>query len=309
MKLPIYLFAGFLDSGKSTLLRTKVEQGDIPTDGPSLLLLCENGQTSFSPDWCARYQITPLRFKTPAELTAAAVGAALQKQPYQRVLVEYNGMWDFSLLFRVFSAPDQDVSLFAVAKYACCHSALFPSYAKNLSDLTLGQLRSCDQVFLNWMPPNTDPKPLYDLVRKYTGRAEIHYQYTDGTEQVDDTDYGTLYLMDADPIRIPDAAFAFFRYDLNLHPTRYDGKTVQLRGKVQLDGPSSFQLGRTILRYSIHDAAYQGLLCRTGSLPMPEADQWITVTAVLRLDVEQPVLDVTAWEPTSPVLRDLTAFL
>ena len=96
MKLPVYLFAGFLDSGKSTLLRTKVEQGDIPTDGPSLLLLCENGQTGFSPEWCARYQITPLRFKTPAELTAAAVGTALQTQPYQRVLVEYNGMWDFS---------------------------------------------------------------------------------------------------------------------------------------------------------------------------------------------------------------------
>ena len=173
MKLPVYLFAGFLDSGKSTLLRTKVEQGDIPTDGPSLLLLCENGQTGFSPDWCAHYQITPLRFKTPAELTAAVVGAALQAQPYQRVLVEYNGMWDFSLLFRVFSAPDQDVSLFAVAKYACCHSALFPSFAKNLTDLTLGQLRSCDQVFLNRMPPNTDQKPLYDLVRKYTGRAPI----------------------------------------------------------------------------------------------------------------------------------------
>ena len=108
---------------------------------------------------------------------------------------------------------------------------------------------------------------------------------------------------------VPDAAFAFFCHDLTTHPTRYDGKTVQLRGKVQLDGPSSFQLGRTILRYSIHDAAYQGLLCRTGSLPMPEADQWVTVTAVLHLDAGQPVLDVTAWEPTSPVLRDLTACL
>ena len=30
---------------------------------------------------------------------------------------------------------------------------------------------------------------------------------------------------------------------------------------------------------------------------------------VLRLDRNQPVLDVTAWEPATPVLRDLTAFL
>lgn len=309
MKLPVYLFAGFLDGGKSTLLRHKVEQGEIPTDGPSLLLLCENGQTGFSPDWCQRYEITPLRIKEPAELTPAAVGSALQAAPYQRVLVEYNGMWDFSLLFRVFAQPTADGSLFAVAKYACYHSALFPAFAKNLSDLTLGQLRSCDQVFLNRMSPETEHKAYYDQVRKFTGRAEIHYQHTDGTEQVDDTDYGTLYSMDSQPIHIPDAAFAFFCYDLNLHPTRYNGKTVQLRGKVALDPPSSFLLGRTVLRYSIHDAAYQGLRCHAGLLPMPEADQWVTVTAVLRLDGDQPFLDVTAWEPTSPVLRDLTAFL
>ena len=45
--VPIYLMAGFLESGKTSFLNFTIEQDYFQIDGPTLLILCEEGEEEF----------------------------------------------------------------------------------------------------------------------------------------------------------------------------------------------------------------------------------------------------------------------
>ena len=49
IRVPIYFMAGFLESGKSTFLDFTIEQEYFQIDGPTLLILCEEGEVEFDP--------------------------------------------------------------------------------------------------------------------------------------------------------------------------------------------------------------------------------------------------------------------
>ena len=45
--VPIYLMAGFLESGKTSFLNFTIEQDYFQIDGPTLLIFCEEGEEEF----------------------------------------------------------------------------------------------------------------------------------------------------------------------------------------------------------------------------------------------------------------------
>ena len=47
MEIPVYLFSGFMDSGKSSLIRETLIEGDFGEGGRTLLILCEDGEVEF----------------------------------------------------------------------------------------------------------------------------------------------------------------------------------------------------------------------------------------------------------------------
>ena len=47
MEIPVYLFTGFMDSGKSSLIRETLIEGDFSENGTTLLILCEDGEVEF----------------------------------------------------------------------------------------------------------------------------------------------------------------------------------------------------------------------------------------------------------------------
>lgn len=47
MEIPVYLFSGFMDSGKSSLIRETLIDGDFSENGNTLLILCEDGEVEF----------------------------------------------------------------------------------------------------------------------------------------------------------------------------------------------------------------------------------------------------------------------
>ena len=47
MEIPVYLFSGFMDSGKSSLIRETLIEGDFSENGKTLLILCEDGEVEF----------------------------------------------------------------------------------------------------------------------------------------------------------------------------------------------------------------------------------------------------------------------
>ena len=47
---PVYLFTGFLGSGKTTFIKETLENHEFGDDGRTLLLICERGETAYEPE-------------------------------------------------------------------------------------------------------------------------------------------------------------------------------------------------------------------------------------------------------------------
>ena len=50
MEVPVYLFTGFLDAGKTTFIQSTLEDIRFNKGERTLLLLCEEGEREFDPD-------------------------------------------------------------------------------------------------------------------------------------------------------------------------------------------------------------------------------------------------------------------
>ena len=102
-EIPIYLFLGFLESGKTKFIQETMEDERFDSGERTLLLVCEEGEEEFDP---SRFAVKKYAVEHIGEedLTLANLTLIQRKHKAERVVIEYNGMW---LLERLFDAmPD-----------------------------------------------------------------------------------------------------------------------------------------------------------------------------------------------------------
>ena len=79
---PVYIINGFLESGKTEFILYTLSQPYFQTKGTTLLILCEEGEIEYD----------------EAQMTAANMVALEKKYKPERIIIEYNGMWNFKNL-------------------------------------------------------------------------------------------------------------------------------------------------------------------------------------------------------------------
>ena len=99
MMLPVYLFTGFLDAGKTTFLQSMLEDPGFNEGQRTLVLLCEEGEEELEPKRFSINNVTIRTVDSVAELTPANMSLWQRKAAATRVMIEYNGMWQMNDLF------------------------------------------------------------------------------------------------------------------------------------------------------------------------------------------------------------------
>ena len=97
MDIPVYLVAGFLDSGKTNFINGVLEDGFARQDR-TLLLRCEEGEEEYNPK--ALDNVTVVDIEDEADLTCSRMKELEKKYRPKQVLIEYNGMWQMERLYR-----------------------------------------------------------------------------------------------------------------------------------------------------------------------------------------------------------------
>ena len=325
MDIPVYLFSGFLDAGKTKLIKDKVDRNEIPTDRNTLLLLCENGEDEFDMDWCEMNNVYLYRVRQEAEMSYDLLSSQIRKYKAEQIICEYNGMWNLGTLYNTFPYDPDEISLFVVGKCTCIDALTFHTYYENLSQSIADKLRSSDQVFVRNMKEKNDVKSFYEMIRKYNGRSDIYYDYGDGRVVLDTTEYPAMYDLEASPIQVFDQAFAYMCFDMKKNPKRYDDKLIQLRGHFRGgEGLKENELpfGHNALKYSVHDARFVGLVCENARVVTrvnPDdcsVEKWFTIIARVSYKIHKyydgqmgPLLEIVSIEDTQAMSQDMTAFI
>ncbi len=278
-EIPVYLFTGFLESGKTRFIQETFEDPRFNNGENTLLLVCEEGEEEYDP---TKFEGDMGKFHmemidSPEELTTDRLAKLADKYDIDRVIVEYNGMWTLDALY---GAMPEGWLVYQEICFA--ESGTFLNYNANMRSLVVDKLKSCELIVLNRVDDTFDKMAAHKIVRNVSRRANIAYEYKDGEVEYDDIEDPPPYDMNAPIIEIKDEDYAFWYLDFADKPENYEGKTVRVRVMVAKNHnleDGEMVVGRHVMTCCADDVQYKGMLCKCDTAAKYKSKDWVILTA------------------------------
>lgn len=311
--VPVYLFLGFLESGKTKFIQKTVCEGNFNNGDRTLLLVCEEGEEEYNEEQLAAANCVIRSIEEKDELIPDNLERLLVETGADRVVIEYNGMWTVNELFD--SLPD-DWMIYQILMFA--DASTFMSYNQNMRSLVVDKLNLCELVVFNRIDKSViDTMELHKIVRGISRRAQIAYEYTDGTAEYDEIEDPLPFDVEAQHIVIDDRDYALWYRDISEEPKKYDGKTVTM--KVSAVGDPKFPkgtiaLGRQIMTCCVEDITFCWLVTQYDKPLGSTEPQWVNATVDITYKWNKmyrgkgPVLTVKSLEPADPPEQAVATF-
>ncbi len=311
-QIPVYVFTGFLDSGKTKFIQETLEDPRFNDGERTLLLVFEEGEEEY--DFSAYpNQNVYLEVLDQQTVTTKQLQTLAKKYKAQRVVAELNGMQLVGDLYMRF--PEEWV---VAQEVMFADSTTIMAYNANMRNLVMDKLVGAQMVVYNRLKPGADTLELHKLSRAANRRIDILYDYLDGTTAPDEMEDPLPFDINAPVIEVKDEDYALWYRDVTEEPAKYDGKTVSFKGQVALlrrDKNNMFAPGRFVMTCCVDDIEFCGVPCRYDQAKTLEPRSWVQVTAKITAEKHilykgelGPVLTAIRVEPAEPASPDVATF-
>lgn len=275
---PVYLFLGFLESGKTKFIQETLEDPRFMTGEKTLLLVCEEGEEEYETiKFAGAESVELVVLDEKDQLTEAYLTELQLKYGAERVVVEYNGTW---LLEDFFNAMPEGWMINQIMTFF--DSNTFLNYNANMRQFTFDKIQDTQLVVFNRFDDTMDKMEFHKIVRGISRRCDIVYEHADGKADFDDIEDPLPFDINADVIVIEDKDYAFFYRDLTENLEAYIGKTVKFKGLVATDkrlAPEDIVVGRHVMTCCADDIQYCGLACVLPQAMDLQTRDWVMITA------------------------------
>ena len=299
--IPVFLFTGFLEAGKTRFIQGILEDERFNAGERTLLLLCEEGEEELEPEKFAKPDVFIEVIEEASQLSPVELSKLGRKYKAQRVIIEYNGMWNMNDLFENLP-PEWGIAeeIFFV------DSTTIMSYNANMRSLVVDKLNTAELVIFNRVTESTDRLELHKLVRAISRGCDIAYEDVDGKTEYDDMEDPLPFDIDAPVVEIEDRDYAYWYRDLIDEMKKYEGKTVRFKAMAAVNGrlPSNtFVAGRHIMTCCEADIKYSAVVVRWAGAFRPKNAQWVTVEGEINIQYSRiygkkgPVITAKAVTP------------
>ena len=275
-QIPVYVFTGFLDSGKTKFIQETFEDERFNAGERTLLLIFEEGEEEYDFSTYPHKNVY-LEVLDQTTVTSKELLALQKKHKAQRVVAELNGMQQVGDLYMRF--PEGWV---VAQEVMFADSTTFMTYNSNMRNLVMDKLVGAQMVVFNRLEKGADIMPFHKLARAASRKIDILYDYTDGSTSFDDIEDPLPFDINAPVIQVQDPDFALWYRDMSEEPEKYDGKTVQFKAQVAMlrrDKDNMFAPGRFVMTCCVDDIQFCGIPCRYDQAKTLESRSWVMVTA------------------------------
>ena len=311
-QIPVYVFTGFLDSGKTKFIQETLEDPRFNAGERTLLLAFEEGEEEY--DFSSYpHQNVYLEVLDQQSVTTKELQALAKKYKAQRVVAELNGM---QLVGDLYTRFPEDWAVAQEVMFA--DSTTFMAYNANMRNLVMDKLVGAQMVVFNRLKPGEDIMPFHKLARAASRRIDILYDYTDGSTQFDDIVDPLPFDINAPIIEVKDEDYALWYRDVSEEPEKYNGKTVSFKGqvaKLRREKNGMFAPGRFVMTCCVDDIQFCGIPCRYADGGKLESRSWVQVTAKISAEKHAlykgelgPVLTAISVTPATPAEPDVATF-
>ncbi len=307
---PVYIINGFLESGKTEFIAYTLDQPYFQIKGKTLLILCEEGESEYGDALLEASRTQMERIEDEEDFTPAHLIELEKKHKPERIIIEYNGMWNYKNMKLPWHwSIEQQVTTI--------DASTFPMYFNNMKTLLAEMIRKSELIIFNRCDGIEDLNSYKRNIKAINQKADIVFETSEG--EIDEIMEDDLpYNLEDEIIELDNQGFGIWYLDSLDHLERYIGKKVRFTAMVlkPKNFPDGFFVpGRMAMTCCAEDMAFLGFACSYQEADSLKEKQWVKVTAVVKKEYfadyngEGPVLSALEVEKTKAPKEEIISFL
>ncbi len=274
---PVYAINGFLESGKSEFISYTIAQPYFQTRGTTLLIVCEEGEIEYEDTLLKKSRTVCEYIENEEDFTAQTLLDLEKKYNPERIIVEWNGMWNYKEIKLPWHwAIEQQITTI--------DASTFQLYYTNMRSLLAEMLRNSDLIIFNRCDGLEEQLASFKRnVKAVNQKADIVFEDADG--EIDALFEDDLpFDIHADVIELDDVGYAVWFIDALDHLDRYVGKTIKFVATIAK--PEHFEKdyfvpGRLTMTCCEDDLVFLGFACQYAGAAAFQEKDWAEITAVV----------------------------
>lgn len=307
---PVYIINGFLESGKTEFISYTLGQPYFQVKGKTLLILCEEGEVEYD-DILLKASRTELELiEDEEDFTPSHLIELEKKHKPERIIIEYNGMWNFKNMKLPWHwSVEQQITTI--------DASTFPMYFNNMKTFLAEMVRKSELIIFNRCDGIEDLNNYKRNIKAINQKADIVFETAEG--EIDEIMEEDLpYNLEDEVIELDNQGYGIWYLDSLDHLERYEGKKVSFTAMVVK--PRSFPKGyfvpgRMAMTCCAEDMAFLGFACAYEQCDSLKDKQWVRVTAVVKKEYfedyqeEGPVLHAVSVESAQAPEEEIISFI
>ncbi|MGN0329341.1 MAG: GTP-binding protein [Lachnospira sp.] len=309
-QIPIFLINGQLDSGKTKFISDTIAMGQFAEAQKKLLIVCEEGEEEYSEKLLKDNGINMVVLEKE-EFTEEKLKELDKEYDPWIVIVEYNGMWEPSLIAETAKPKGWEIYQSITLIDACSFNLQW----NNMRSIIAESVKNADMVIFNRSKSGMDLGSYRRSMRALNPALQIVFEDDKGemlsiAEQLP-------YDVNAPVIEVDDGDYGIWYMDVSERPEIYVGKKVRFKGQVLKNKyfkDKNFVPGRKVMTCCAADTQFIGYISFYDNIASLENRQWVWVTATIKNEFQMaykkkgPVLYVETVEPAEPPVEEMVYF-
>lgn len=307
---PVYVINGFLESGKTEFICYTLGQPYFQIKGRTLLIICEEGEIEYEDKLLKKSRTDMVVIDDEEDFNTSHLIELEKKYKPERIIIEYNGMWNFKNMKLPFHwTIEQQITTI--------DASTFPMYFTNMKSLLAEMLRKSEMIIFNRCDNVEDLSTYKRNVKAINPKADIIFEDSEGeVNQIFEDDLP--YNLNDPIIELDNEGYGIWYLDSMDNLERYINKTVQFTAMVlkPKEFPAGYFVpGRMAMTCCAEDMAFLGYACEYDKADKLTDKQWVKVTAKVAKEYfadyggEGPVLKAVSVEQTKAPKEEVISFV
>ncbi len=275
-EVAVFVFAGFLESGKTTALQGMLLSKREILDGKSIIISTEDGEEPYKTDQLKDLDIDVVEIDDEDSFDQEFLEDLDKKYSPDTVYVEFNGMWDL----KKFVGSGLPEGWYFATIFSLVDATTYEIYLQNMRQTLMNPLSVSDVILFNRFSNNFDKGDVRRALKILNSRAEVFFTKEDGS-----VDNGTdeLLIPDEDGVlEIGSDLFCPWFVDCVENTDKYYGKKVRFMAMVSSGAglkDNQIYVGRYAAICCAEDAQFIGFIAQKNECDEVEDGDWIELKA------------------------------
>ena len=310
--IPVYLFTGFMDSGKTSIIVETLVENDFGNGNKNLIIACEDGDVEYDEEKLRALGTEVVWIESKEDFTAKKLAELNAAYHPDAVFIEYNGTWEYAL----FADIEFPKGWVLVQIIATAEASSFEMYMLNMRNLMVEQIFNADVVIFNRCPDDVNKLKFRQLVKSVNKRAQLVYELMDGS--IDEREEELPFDISGSVLELSDTDYGLWYLDALDNSAKYEGKQVKFLAKIykpeKLIHKDVFVPGRFAMTCCEDDITFIGFKCKGDTKKEMVHKSWVNITATVHVEFAKeykkkgPVLYLDEWSKAEAPEDELVYF-